>query len=464
MNTSVEMFLKARGYQINTTAYDKISACDSWYRTKETEQHRRTTVSGTWYTVERMGFGKRVAADDANLCEVVEINAGGGNESQFHFVNQILQKNQFETQYRRQLELTAAEGTVACYVSLQNGELYTDNSIQGGEIRLNYVGALGFVPLTVENDEVLEAAFISEDFHNTEKETTVVLCTRNEAGSYQYETRVFDLYGVELKEKRNSIALGNIKPFAVMRTAEVNNLPDMEGFGYPKLWSVIPVLYALDCAFTVLLGDIETAEKITLINEMLCKFDSNGEPITPNDQMKRRFVLLGEKLPAQDDLVHEITPEIRIVALKDTIELLLSLLSMQFGYGTKKYQFNGAQITTATQYIGERQDQMQELNKQRKQAEQYITGIIRAILWFENTFHGANWEIEVAPEIEFDDSYITDKQTLLAEMRNDIAAGIGGVNVIKLYLMEKYNLEEKEALQWAMDRAADADEDMEPLD
>lgn len=464
MNASIELFLNSRGYKVNTSAYDRIAACDSWYRTKETEMHRKTTVSGTKYTVERMGFGKRAAADDANLCEVVEINAGGGDESQFRFINQILQENRFETQYRKQLEITAAEGTVACYVNLQQGDVYTDNGVRGGEIHLNYVGAPGFVPLTVENDEVLEAAFISEDFHNTERRTTLILCTKSDAGRYQYETHVFDVYGVEIKERSYTIELGEVKPFAVMRTAEVNNLPEMDGFGYPKLWGVIPVLFALDCAFTVLLGDIETAEKITLINEALCHFNSSGEPITPNEQMKRRFVLLGEKLPAQDDLIHEITPAIRVSELKDTIELLLSLLSMQFGYGTKKYCFDGVQITTATQYIGERQDQMQELNKQRKQAEQYITGIIRAVLWFSNTFHGTNWNVDIVPEIEFDDSYITDTQTLLAEMRNDIAAGIGGTNVIKIYLMEKYNLDEKEALQWATDSVMDVDQDAEPLD
>ena len=36
---------------------------------------------------------------------------------------------------------------------------------------------------------------------------------------------------------------------------------------------------------------------------------------------------------------------------------------MQFGYGTKKYTFENGQIKTATEYIGAKQDAMQELNK-----------------------------------------------------------------------------------------------------
>lgn len=67
--------------------------------------------------------------------------------------------------------------------------------------------------------------------------------------------------GHELKELESVLQLGDVKPFAVMRNAEVNNLDDMEG------------------------------------------------------------------------------------------------------HGTKKYSFENGQITTATEYIGERQDQMQELNE-----------------------------------------------------------------------------------------------------
>ena len=65
-------------------------------------------------------------------------------------------------------------------------------------------------------------------------------------------------------------------------------------------------------------------------------------------------------------MIKEIVPEIRAGKFRDVIELLLSLLSMMFGYGTRRYTFERGQITTATEYIGQRQDQMQELNRQRQ--------------------------------------------------------------------------------------------------
>ena len=213
---------------------------------------------------------------------------------------------------------------------------------------------------------------------------------------------------------------------------------------------VLPVTDAELAAFSALLDDVDTAEKITLINERICGFDEKGQPIAPNEAMKRRFVFLGDKLPQAGDLIHETSPQIRIDMFRPTIEFLLSLMSLKFGYGTKKYSFDASGVVqTATQYIGERQDMMQELNRQRFQAKQYICGIIRAALWFSNTFCGTACDLDEEIRIEFDDSYIEGKTERLEGMRQDALAGLGGVHVRARYLAAKYNLEEDEALAWA---------------
>ena len=463
MIVAVQRMLHEMGYAINTAAYSVIETCDDWYRSRLTDAHRRYRVNGSEYQLERMGFGQRAASDDANLCEVVEINAGGDKQEQFDFVNDIFRANRFSTQYRRQLELVAAEGTAACYVWIADADEYDDGSVKGGNIRLNYTDALGFVPLTVKNGEVTEAAFVGEDYVGTEIEYTAVVCLCVD-GVYCYFVRVFDKNGQPIPEKSQDVQLGSIKPFAVMRTAQVNTLDNMEGFGKPKLLDVIPILYGLDAAFTALTGDLEASEKITLINELLCKFDDNGQPITPNEQMKRQFVMLGgERLPQEKEVVYEINPEIRIKDFRETIEFLLNLLSQQFGYGTKKYSFDqttGA-LATATQYIGERQDMLQELNRQRHEAIEYITGIVRAVLWFANEYQNGKWDLQADVLVEFDDTYITDKAAELESMRADVVAGIGGAHVRKLYLMRKYNLDEKEAAKWAAADDPDAGSETE---
>ena len=124
-----------------------------------------------------------------------------------------------------------------------------------------------------------------------------MIFTKDRAENYTAETAVFDEYGAKIEDKSIVLRLGDMKPFAVLQNAEVNNLDDMVGYGLPKLHNAIPALEVVELAFNVLYGDLDKADKLILINEMLCQFDGSGKPITPNEQAKKLFVLLGERLP-----------------------------------------------------------------------------------------------------------------------------------------------------------------------
>lgn len=443
MENWVENLLLKKGYSVNRNAQSVIKTCDDWYSDRVIEDfHRRRTLQGTEYELCRLNFAKRCCSDDAKLCEVIEINAGDGEQSET--VNSILEANEFAVQYRKQLEKTSAVGTSACYIRLDNADIYADGSIRNGDIRLNYVDADCFIPLTVINDIVTEAAFSGSSLKGGRKQTTLVLFLLSETGTYTAETHVFDEYGNELSDLMTIISLGDVKPFAVMRNAEVNNLDDMTGYGLPKIMNSIPVLKVLDLCYNVLFSDLDKAEKIILVNEILCDINpETGKPIMTPEQ-KKLFVLIGEKLPEQKEVLQEYNPVIRIDEITKCFELALSLLSMNFGYGTKKYSFENGQITTATEYIGERQDQMQELNRQRHEAVKYIRDICRAVCWYSNTFHGTGYNADAGVVIDFDDSYVTDKETELERIRND-ALQFDIPQLTIWYLMQAYSLTEKEA-------------------
>ena len=442
MEQCVKNFLQKKGYTVNDKTMTVIQACDDWYSNRVIEDfHKRKTINAIPYELSRLNFGKRCCSDDANLCEVLEINAGDGEQG--NFVNDVLNKSEFNTQYRKQLEKTSADGTTACYIRLDNATFMDNNSVQGGTIKLNYVEADAFMPLTVENDIVIEAAFSGSGLSKGKKQTTLVLFTLGDNGLYTAETHVFDDKGNELTDQETIVQLGDVKPFAVMRNAEVNNLDDMTGYGLPKLWDAIPALKVVDLCYNVLFSDLDKAEKIILINELLCEFDNDGKPKLTTEQ-KKLFVFTGEKLPEEKGMIQEYNPEIRIEQVTKSFELALSLLSMSFGYGTKKYSFENGQITTATEYVGERQDQMQELNRQRQEAIRYIQDICRAVMWFANTFQSKAFNLNQEILVDFDDSYITDREAELERKRNDaLAFDIPELTV--WYLMDAYSLSEEEA-------------------
>lgn len=459
MELCVKEKLSKLGYRVNTKPYEYIDECDKWYRNELIDDfHKRTTIQGETYEIDRMNFAKRCCADDANLCEVISINVG--NETQSEQIQNILKHNKFDVMYRKQLERMSASGTVAAYVRLDNA-LYLDNGkVTGGNVKISYCYADNYIPLTVVNDEVLEAAFSGSDITKEGKKTTLVTFTLDEAHCYVANTYVFDNTGKEIENYW--IQLGEVKPFEIMRVAEVNNIEHMDGFGLPKILNAIPTLKKIDLCNMILNGDLEKGEKLILTNEALIDIDPNTGKIKKNPLLKKLFVLLGqEKLPDKDSLIKEYNPEIRIDKIKETFEFCLSLLSMMFGFGSKKYQFENGQIQTATQYIGERQDSMQELNKQRKEAVDYISNIIKAVMWFSNTFCGTGFDTEAEICIDFDDSYIEDKNTKIEGMRQDAQTFSDIPEFTIRFIMERLNVDREEAVKIYEDRVGDEDDEPE---
>lgn len=437
---------------MNSRVLSIIKVCSAWYANEVIDDfHKRRTLNDVEYTLNRMNLAKRCCADDASLCEIISVAPEKESASK-EFIENFLEDNRFDTMYRKQLEKTAATGTAGAYISLRGASfLQGEDGVirpEKGKLHLNYIDAENIIPLTVENDQILECAFSSTNRKKGKDLTTLVIFSFNENGAYSVETCMFDDRGNLIPEKTEVVQLGEVKPFAIMQVAEVNNLKWMSGYGLPKIYNSIPVFKAADLCYNVLFSDLSKAEKVVLINELLSEIKDENGRATLTPQQKEIFVMLGERLPEENSLIQEYNPKIRIDEITKSFELVLSLISLSFGYGTRKYTLENGQIKTATEYIGEKQDCMQELNKQRRNAEDYISDIIHAAMWFSNTFNGTSYNTEEPLSIEFDDSYIEDRQAKLESMRAD-ALSFGDIPILKVwYLMEKYNIPEEEARKY----------------
>lgn len=455
----VREYLSGIGFDVNTHALTVIDMCDDWYANRVIDGfHNRTNLNGISTIINQLGFAKRCCADDANLCEIISVSPDQ-EEAQQEFINALLINNRFDVRYREQLEKTSATGTVGAYIYLKGADVleYQDGTqkIVNGKIMINYVDADCIIPLTIENKLVTECAFASTEKLRGKDRTTLVIFTKNDNDNYTATTVYFNDKGQKIEEP-TELQLGEVKPFAIMQNAEVNNLDNMEGYGLPKIYNAIPFFKAIDLCYALLYGDLNKGDKLVFINELLAciSLDEEGMPtLTP--QQKEIFVMLGKELPDKDTVIKEYNPELRIEVITKAFELVLSLISMQFGYGTRKYSFDNGQIQTATEYIGEKQDEIQELNKQRKQAHDYIEDIVHAAIWFSNTFNGTNYNVEEVINVDFDDSYIEDKASRLESMRAD-ALSFPDIKILTLwYIMEKYNISEEEARTYV---------DMEPVE
>lgn len=452
MKDCAKVYLSQKGYFVNSNALDIIQVCDNWYANREIEEfHVRTNLNGQEVKLSRMNFAKRCCADDANLCEIISVSPTEGSAAK-EFIEQLLRINRFDVRYREQLEKISATGTAGAYLYLKDSD-YLQNTAgnimaQGGQIRINYVDADCIFPLTVENGLVTECAFCATNLIRDKEKTTLVIFTQSE-GKYQAETAVFDDQNQIIDAESSVIQLGEIKPFAIMTNAEVNNLDNMDGYGLPKIYNSIPLFKAMDLCYNILYGDIDKGQKLVFINELLAciQTDKDGRPYLTKQQ-KELFILLGQgggKMPDEKTLVQEYNPKIRVEEITKAFELVLSLLSMSFGYGTKKYTFDKTgQVKTATECIIDNQQAMQELNKQRKQAVDYVTDIVHAAMWFSNAFLDTDYDCNEEISVDFDDSIITDKAAELESLRND-ALTFDIPKLTVMYLVKAYNFTEEEA-------------------
>lgn len=456
MNTNIKQYIEKMGYKVQSKPYEVMAIADAWYSNEVVEGfHDRKTVQNTPYSLERTNMAKRCCSDDADLLEVVSIQSQ--SEAVQYVLQEVFAGSNFEKMLRRQLEHVSAVGTGGAYLRIVGAEEYDNGEVRGGEIKINYAKGQDIIPLSVENEAVTECAFTGVDILDGKKVTSLVIFTED-AGRYKARTVYFNDTWKVIQTLDIEYPEGMV-PFALLTVADTNNIKDMHGFGVPKIWNAVSYLKGVDLAWTVFLRDLSKADKLVLMNERMLKFDDNGKVIRPNKEAQELFCFLGEKLPDEKSLVQEYNPVIRVDELTKAMELNLSMLSNMFGYGTRKYSFDNSQIKTATEYIGERQDMMQELNKQRAVVEGYIKTLCKGIVYLHNSQTGTALDPEDEITIDFDDSYINDKETMLKDMRDDIMA-LGLPAITEKYLMTKYKITEEEARAWMEDKPFDDNEDM----
>lgn len=459
MNNVVLKYLKDKGYNtISTDYYNWINMCESWWK-NDVDFHKYHDQTGKERKLYTLGMAKRIAEDWSSILftERDEITTEAETENQIKANNDYLSKQLKMLKVYKDLpiaiEKAMAIGTAGAILRVKHakvdkqGTLIADNRTK---LDIIYVGASQIIPLRVEHGQIIDVAIVSENNIKEEKEYYIEIhkleySQKLEKEVYTISNTYLDENG-EDKEKegiaKNYTINSSVPLFSILKPAIANPLDtsynNVNGLGFSIYGTAIDQLKACDITYNNFVMDFYLGGKKVFYNKKIVntktvqRKDSNGNIIEeqvelyPDDITKQQWKTYGDEMSnlKDDPAIKEYNPELRVNEDKEGIQFALNMLSFKCGLGTKYYEFNGSSVVTATQYVGDRQDLIVNANKHRKNVDEFISGICKAILLLGRILFKENVTEDCIVTVVDKDGFMVDTETAKQEFRQDIAQGI----------------------------------------
>lgn len=109
---------------------------------------------------------------------------------------------------------------------------------------------------------------------------------------------------------------------------------------------------------------------------------------------------------------------------KENVQFNLNLLSAKVGLGQNRYQFNQANMTTATQVKASNKDLTESVWKQRIAIQEALKDLTRAALILGREKLHQPLDVDARITIQFDDTMFADEEAERMRFMQEIAAGI----------------------------------------
>lgn len=329
---------------------------------------------------------------------------------------------------------------------ITSGNLITDERTK---LDIIYVGASQIVPLKVEHGQIIDVAIASENINKENKKEYYIEIHKLEYDEKQ-KVNVRRVINTYLNEKGEEIAKeGIIKTFtinteiplfSILKPAIANpNEDKANGLGCSVFNSAIDQLHVCDITYNNFAMDFYLGGKKVFYNKKIVntktitskKADGSiieeQKAIYPDDITKQQWMTYGDEMENLKDnpAITEYNPELRVEEDTKGIQFALNALSFKCGLGTDYYRFDSSKgIVTATQYLGDRQDLMDNANKHRKKVNDFVSNICKGVLLLGRILFKENVTEECTVSVVDKDGFLVDTETEKKEFRQDIAQGI----------------------------------------
>lgn len=434
---------KEYGIKLDAAYYDYIQEWKEWWEGYNSDFHKYRIYdaggNAHGHDLYSLRMGKKVCEDWASILlnEKTLITTEHTASTEFLIgkdgVSGVLGQNRFWQRGNELVEKAFAFGTGAVILRFDGVAVKSDGGITPDaetRIKLDYLPAESIIPLSIESGCITEAAFVSEVLSKGNKFVYVETHTK-ERGGYKVTNGYFkatkdSLTPAPLPEGMlPEVHFATPYPlFSIVHPNMVNNMRNKNGLGISVYANALDTLKGVDLAYNNLCRDFYLGgKKVFLTTDMLMQTKDGGY-MTPDEAMQQLFLKVGDSVSESGKSIHEHNPSLRVQENTDGIQAQLDYLSFKCGFGTKHYQFNAGNVVTATQYMGDRQEMMQNASKHYIIVEEFLTNICRGVLWAGQNLCGAPVDPWTAISIQFEDSYIIDTESQRQRDLQEVSAGL----------------------------------------
>lgn len=425
-----------------------ISNWLDWYTGNVKSFHNYTIYNGKkQIAMQRLtlNMAKRVCEDWANLLLNEKTDITIGDKKSNDILHKALMDCKFWQKGNEGIEKSFALGIGAFVVVVDGIGVNEDGNLvdkSKAKAKIKFVNATKIIPITFEDEEITECAFINSNSNNTYISIHLI----NEQGNYE-------IHNIKCKGTNDNLSFDEenhsifdtgspLQWFSIIKPNIANNININSPLGISIYANAIDNLKEIDLVFDSYANEFVLGKKRIFINSRDWAIDSKtGEEYQVFDSNDVVLYVL----PESDDGKQIISDNTQTLRVQDHITALqnqLNLFGYKCGLGTEHYKFDASGVSTATQIISVNSEMFRNIKKHEIVIEDALITIVKAMLYAINTFTNESVKVDENIEIKFDDSIIIDESS---ERTQDLVDVNSGIMTKVEYRMKWYAEDEKTA-------------------
>lgn len=428
----------------------------NWYR-GTTPLHMKETIRDSKKTKVRMfssNFAKQICEDWACSYANEETELRINKTKDDEIIQKILKENGVFKKWNSFVDKFMGLGCGATVELIKEFEVDERGHIKKGEdneIKISFIDADRVVPITIDDGEVTECAFVRYStneatlqchFLNENKEYEIV----EVKGKYAKEnTYNFDYTTMIKWETKSKTPL-----FQVWYPNVVDNHWLSNQIGASVYANSLDWLFTLDTIMDAYYTEFKNGRKKRFISTDLLVIDQEGQKVKVPLEEDDVYIPQGN---GEDLLVQELNPQLRNLSFEQAIEFVANMIGKQCGLGDARYQFSGEgrPLQTATAVMAKEVAGYRNVIKQENFSTDRFTRMLLGIKFLYNTFIADTLTFEIDDiTIKYDDNIAEDTASKKAQELQEMAAGAMAPEEFRAHW---YSEDEEEAKKYLQEHA-----------